>query len=74
MLQASADGVVLLAVEHPEHRFEIGIQVAVVIGIQLISAGLSGSCEQQGERGEAKQGRLVHGRGSVLISVGVQLG
>ncbi|MCY1349602.1 hypothetical protein D9M69_358030 [compost metagenome] len=70
LAEGAAHGVVLLAVEDAEHGFEVGVQVAVVIGIQLVGAGLRGGADQQREGGEAEYGRLVHGLASLVIGIG----
>ncbi|MCY1425146.1 hypothetical protein D9M71_409280 [compost metagenome] len=46
LAQGAARNVVLLAVEDAEHRFQIGVQVGVVVGMELIGSGVAGADQQ----------------------------
>ncbi|MNI30053.1 hypothetical protein D3C73_838830 [compost metagenome] len=65
-VETTRQGVVFLAVEHAENRFQRGVQVTVVIGVEFVGSGLA-SADHQRESRKAKQGGLEHGVASVLV-------
>ncbi|MNO96631.1 hypothetical protein D3C76_883080 [compost metagenome] len=65
-VETTRQGVVFLAVENAENRFQGGVQVTVVSGVEFVGARLA-STDHQRQGREAKQGGLEHGVASVLV-------
>lgn len=66
LIETAGQRVVFLTVKNTEYRFQRGVQVTVVIGVEFIRAGMA-STDHQSKRRETKQGGLEHGVASVLV-------